>query len=85
MQYAAWMTIARGQSGVISRAQCEGAGLSAAEINGLISRGALVKLSTGVFRVRGAPAREDSALWHAVKATGGCIMGRAARLAVADR
>jgi very-short-patch-repair endonuclease len=78
VQYSNWMTIARRQSGVLSRAQCERAGLSAAEINGLIARDALVKLSRGVFRLRGAPAREDSALWHAAIATGGSIMGPAA-------
>ena len=78
MQFAAWMSVARRQSGVISRSQCVDAGLSHAEINGLIARGALVKLGPGVFRLRGAPAREDSALWHAALATGGSIMGGAA-------
>jgi len=75
MRYAGWMTVAREQGGVISRAQCHASGLSKAEVNGLIARGALVKLSLGVYRVRGAPAREDSALWHAALATGGSIMG----------
>ncbi len=78
MQYGTWMTVARGQAGVISREQCLLAGLSPDQVGNLIARDALVKLSRGVFRVRAAPAREDTALWHAVLATQGHLMGAAA-------
>ncbi len=63
---------------MLSRAQCRSSGLSRQQIEHLIARGALVKLGHGVYRLRGAPAREDTALWHAVLATGGSLMGAAA-------
>ncbi|MGI8667063.1 MAG: DUF559 domain-containing protein [Jatrophihabitans sp.] len=78
MQYLPWMAIARRQAGVISRQQCLSSGLSAAQVNGLMKRGALVRLECGVLRVAGAPVRADTILWRAVLATRGILMGPAA-------
>jgi len=78
MRYERWMTLARRQAGVLTRAQCTAAGLSGGQIDRLIERGALLSVWPGVLRVRAVPMRQDTTLWQAVLATRGRLMAASA-------
>lgn len=76
-----WASTACAQAGVIGRAQLRRSGTSDRVIDGLIGRGGLVRLRSGVFLVRGAPLTYEARLWTAVLATQGVLgFGTAAQL-----
>jgi very-short-patch-repair endonuclease len=72
------MAIARRQGGVLSRAQCRTAGLTARQVDGLLRRGALQRMGCGVLRLSGAPFSADTRHWYAVLATGGVLIASSA-------
>jgi very-short-patch-repair endonuclease len=78
VHYQPWMAVARRQGGVLSRAQCRAAGLSARQVDGLLRQGALQRMGSGVLRLSGAPFSEDTRHWHAVLATGGVLIAGSA-------
>jgi very-short-patch-repair endonuclease len=65
--------MARSQAGVVSRRQLLGAGTSASQIGRMVRSGALTRLHSGLYLVRGAPLGGTAALWRAVLATGGVL------------
>ena len=78
MEYGRWMAVARRQGGVLSRAQCRAAGLTPRQVDGLLRRGALLRMGSGVLRLAGAPSSEDTRHWHAVLATRGVLIAGSA-------
>jgi very-short-patch-repair endonuclease len=78
VEYQRWMAVARRQGGVLSRDQCRGAGLTPREVDGLLRRGALLRMGSGVLRLAGAPFSEDTRHWHAVLATRGVLIASSA-------
>jgi very-short-patch-repair endonuclease len=69
----AWCRLARAQHGVISRQQLLNAGLSKSELATQLRNGMLLRVADGVYRLSGAVASFDSALWIAVLATRGVL------------
>jgi very-short-patch-repair endonuclease len=65
--------LARAQHGVISRRQLLAAGLSDSQLTTHVQKGMLLRQVDGVYRVSGAVASFDSALWIAVLATHGVL------------
>lgn len=57
----------------MSRAQLVAAGCSPSAADRLCRSGALSRIAASVYVVRGAPTTYDTALWHAVLATGGVL------------
>ncbi|MDQ2837247.1 MAG: DUF559 domain-containing protein [Actinomycetota bacterium] len=73
-----WVRLARSQHGVLSRRQLIRAGLTEAQLVGLLDKAILCRQGAGVYRVTPAPASFDAALWVAVLATGGVLYGSTA-------
>jgi very-short-patch-repair endonuclease len=76
-----WGPTASAQAGLVTRAQLRISGLTDDEIDGLLSRRALVAQWRGVFLVRGAPLTYEAKLWRAVLVFDGVLgFGTAAHL-----
>ena len=78
MQHDRWMSISRRQAGLISRAQLLAAGLTDRQVQRLAGSSAIRPLGFGVWRLSGAPASREMALWHAVLATRGVLVSSSA-------
>jgi hypothetical protein len=65
--------VARAQHGVISRRQLLDAGLSESRLATEVRKGMLLRQTDGVYRLSGAVASFESALWIAVLATHGVL------------
>jgi very-short-patch-repair endonuclease len=64
-----WTDQARRQGGIIARSQLQALGYSGPAINGMLSRGRLVRAhAVSVYRAPGAPNGRDAACWVAVLA-----------------
>jgi very-short-patch-repair endonuclease len=68
-----WCRLARAQHGVISGRQLISAGLTTAQLVTQIDKGILLRQANGVYRMSGAVASFDAALWVAVLATNGVL------------
>ncbi len=70
---SAWSRLARAQHGVISGRQLLSAGLSPSQLATQVRNGILLRQAHGVYRISGAVASFEAALWVAVLATDGVL------------
>jgi very-short-patch-repair endonuclease len=68
-----WCRLARAQHGVISGRQLISAGLSQSQLATQVGNGILLRQAQGVYRISGAVASFEAALWVAVLATSGVL------------
>lgn len=76
-----WSDTARGQAGVITRAQLRAFGLCDRTVTRMVASRALDRQAPGVFLVRGAPRSHLTAVWSTLLCTGGVLgFGSAANM-----